>query len=164
MKNKNILILGLFFLTLIMTSGKSEENNIENCISELMKSFEYSEQNDFFLKKNIDEIIFLKKIKKKGYNLNNIIDVYHNEYKTSKTSNYSDFEIQLWLFENDKKAEEACDLVKKIITESSYFEKPPKAISYYDNYCIFITTPVFSKVRHIRKAIDIINNNISNCM
>lgn len=165
MKNRKIglKIFCLLILTLIITSGKKKETLIENCITELMKSQNYSNENQFFLKKENSEIIFFKKIKDEGYDFNNIIGVTYNYYKVSENSKQLDFEIQLWEFEDEKKAELTCNLVEKLISNSSYFEKPPKVISYYNNYCIFITTRAFSKTGYITKAMEIINNNLDSC-
>ena len=84
--------------------------------------------------------------------------------KVSKESKYPDFEIQIWSFEDEEQAEEACSLVKNFALESSFFEKPPKVISCYKNHCIFITTPVFLNRKLIEKALNILDLNINNCL
>ncbi len=166
MKNKKIdFIVSCFLLFFAIThiSAQKNENNIESCITELMISSDYIQENNFFIKKNISEILFYKKLKRKGFDLNGITDVSTKKIKENENSKYADFEIQIWSFENEKQSANACDLVKGLIKESSFFEKPPKVITYYKKYCIFLTTPTFSKTGHIKKAIEIINSNLDSC-
>ena len=121
-------------------------------------------ENDTFVKQRISDIVFFKKLKLKHLKLQGLKEVSSKEVKVSETSKYPDFEIQIWYFENGNMAEAACDMVEELIVNNSYFEKPPKLVSYYENYCIFITTPVFSKKQHIHNAMDVITSRIRTCM
>jgi len=176
---KNIIIM--FILISVLAYGKNKinkyspklisnseyysynESKIESCISNLMLDSGYFLENEFFLKKETNDIILFKNLKDRGYDLK-LKRVSSNKVKISQESKYPDFEIQIWSFESEKKAASTCDLIKKITSESSFFEKPPKVISYYNNYCVFLTTPSYSNTFKIEKAIDIIDTGINNCI
>jgi hypothetical protein len=157
------VFLGLLFLVTMPASGKGLEAGLERCISDIMKSAGYCSETESFAKLDKSSLIFFKKLKQKEIDLNGITTIYSKKMKVSKESKYPDFEIQIWSFEDEEQAEVACTLVKDLALESSFFEKPPKVISYYKNHCIFITTPVFLNRKLIEKALNILDSNIINC-
>lgn len=155
--------MGLLFLGTTLTSGKGLEAGLESCVSDIMISAGYYSETTSFIRLDKSSIFFFNKLKQHEIDLKGVTTIYSKKMKVSKESKYPDFEIQIWSFENEEQAEVACTLVKDLALESSFFEKPPKVISSYENRCIFITTPVFSNRKLIEKALIILESNIINC-